>query len=277
MRRILPALRAILAMALLMLAAEVLFRRVLAPAMGVTIVNTPDFTQWPEMLYLGALLPIVMGGLALLLFRFLDGRRLSQFGFSMDRRAAAVTLWGLLLMLLGFGLLIAVTQLTGTARYAWARSVSGRFVLAAVVTYIGTGVWEEFFFRGYLYNTLTDYGKPAAYIVSILVFSFIHFTEESLVLTRVLDLLLVSFMLTYVYDRTGSIWPGVILHGAWDLLNMLLVGNLSRTSLLLAYGELNIPDRILSIALNTALIVLVWLICRGKPARRRTTVIRNWV
>jgi|GEM_PF-6878166 len=272
-----PALRALLALAVLILVGEILFRGVLAPALGITIVNTPDFTQWPEMLYLGALLPVVMAGISLLLFRFLDRRPLSEFGLKMNKGSLKVALWGMALMILGFVLFIGITQYLGIGRYTLARATAGRFVLTAVVTYIGVGVWEEFFFRGYLYNTLTDYGKPAAYIVSILVFAFIHFSEESLELSRVLDLLLVSFMLTYVYDRTGSIWPGVILHGAWDLFNMLLIGNLPRTSLLLAFGDLNMPDRWLSIALNAALIVLTWIICRGKRTRRRTKVIRNFM
>ncbi len=275
MRRIIPALRALFALALLILVGEILIKRILAPAMGLTTI--PDFTRWPEMIYLAVLLPLVMVGITLLLFRVMDRRPLSAFGFGMDRRAGSVTLWGMLLMILGFGLFIGITEYTGTAHYAFPRSVSWRFVLTAAVAYIGTGIWEEFFFRGYVYNTLTDYGKPAAYVVSILVFSFIHFTEESLILSRVLDLLLVSFMLTYVYDRTGSIWPGVILHGAWDLIYMLLLGGLPQTSLLMVFGDINMPGRWFSIALNAALIVVIWLICRGKNTRRRTRVIRNWV
>jgi membrane protease YdiL (CAAX protease family) len=277
MRRIIPALRALVAFALVILVGELIFRHILVPAMGLTLTGTPDFSQWPGMLYLGLLLPLVMVVITLLLYRFLDGRRLSGFGFGMDRRARGVTFWGLGLMLFGFGLLIGVTSLTGVAQWKFASAISWRFVLSAIVAYLGTGVWEEFYFRGYMYRTLTDYGKPAAYIVSILIFSFIHFTEETIEVTRVVDLLLVSFMLTYVYDKTGSIWPGVILHGAWDLINSLFVGNLSRTSLLAVTGPVGMPDRYLSIALNAALIVLTLIICRRHPSRGGPRVIRHFV
>ncbi|HSR03143.1 MAG TPA: CPBP family intramembrane glutamic endopeptidase [Proteiniclasticum sp.] len=264
MKRLFPALRALLAMALVIAVGEVIFRRFLVPALGVSLTDTPDFTQWPGMLILGFLLPVVMVTVALLLYRFVDRRKWSDFGFDMSDRARVVAFGGLALMLISFGFFIAFTQMAESIEWRITSGVSWIFVLSAAVTYIGTGVWEEFFFRGYLYRTLTDYGKPAAYIVSILLFSLIHFTEESLELSRLLNLLLTSFFLTYVYDRTRSIWPGVLLHGSWNFFNFLVVSNQSGVSVLQVTGPISLYNRWFSTILHLVLIFLVWIIYRNR-------------
>jgi len=264
MKRLFPALRALLAMALVVFVGEVIFRRFLVPALGVSLTDTPDFTQWPEMLILGFLLPLVMVTVALGLYRFVDHRKWSEFGFKMDGKARVVAFGGLLLMIIAFGFFIAITQMNESIQWNVASEVTWTFVLSAAVTYMGTGIWEEFYFRGYLYKTLTDYGKPAAYIVSILLFSLIHFTEESLELSRLLNLLLTSFLLTYVYDRTRSIWPGVLLHGGWNLFNFLVISNQSGVALLQVTGQVSLYNRWFSNILNVVLIFLVWIIYRNR-------------
>ncbi len=262
--KVVPALRALLAMALIVVVGEALFRRLLVPALGVTLTNTPDFSQWPGLFLLGLLLPLVTVTLSLALFTLLDRRPLSEFGLGMDRRARRVGWGGLGIMLAGFGLFIAVTRLSGRAEWALTDGLSWTAVLTVVTLYVGTGIWEEFFFRGYLYTTLTDYSRSAAYVVSILFFALLHFTEEALEPSRLAALLLTSFLYTYAYDRTGSIWPGVILHGGWDLINALVVGNQPGTSLLSVSGAVSGPDRAFSILLDVALIGLVWVACRTR-------------
>jgi len=264
MKRLFPVLRALLAMALVIFVGEVIFRRILVPVIGVSLTDTPDFTQWPGMLILGFLLPVVMVTVALLLYRFVDHRKWSDFGFDMGYTAKVVAFGGLVLMLISFGFFITFTQMAESIEWRITSGVSLIFVLSAAVTYIGTGIWEEFFFRGYLYKTLTDYGKPAAYIVSILLFSLIHFTEESLELSRLLNLLVTSFFLTYVYDRTRSIWPGVLLHGGWNFFNFLVVSNQSGVTFFQVTGPISLYNRWFSTILNLVLILLVWVISRNR-------------
>ena len=255
---LIPALRALLAITLVILLAEVVFRRYLVPILGVRLTDTPDFRQWPEMLYLGVLFPVVMASLALFLHRFLDRRPWQEFGLGIDRRARRVTVAGAALMSAGYGAFIGITGLADLLRWSIAPSVTWRFLLTASATYLGTGLWEEFFFRGYLYRTLKAYGKPVAYVVSIALFSLIHFTEEPLILPRVLNLLLVSFFLTYIYDRSNSIWPGVILHGGWNLLSFLTVSNQLRVTPLSVQGPAGGAIRWFSTVLHLLLTALVW-------------------
>jgi membrane protease YdiL (CAAX protease family) len=255
-------------MVLILVVGEIVFRRLVVPAVGITLTNSPDFSQWPGMFIVGLLLPLVTVALSLALFTLVDRRPLSDFGLGMPRPARLVGWGGLGIMLLGFGVLIAVTQASGRAEWGWAQSLSWTSVLTVVAVYVGTGIWEEFFFRGYLYTTLTDYSRATAYVVSILFFTFIHFTEESLQPTRLIALLLTSFLYTYAYDRTGSIWPSVILHGGWDLVNFFVVGNERGISLLTVSGPVATPDRVYSIVLDVVLIALVWVVTRRRVANR---------
>lgn len=235
---LIPALRALLALALVLLLGEVVFRGFLVPLLGLRLTDTPDFRQWPGMLYLGFLFPVTMTALALVLHRFVDRRWWGEIGLGMDRGARRVSVIGALLMIAGFAAFIGTTQLTGTLQWRVASSVSWRLLLTVTITYLGTGLWEEFFFRGYLYRTLRDYGKPAAYVVSIALFSLIHFTEEPLVLPRVLNLLVVS--------------------------------NQFRISPLIVQGPAGGPLRLFSTVLHLVLIVLVWRSTAGKAGAEGT-------
>jgi membrane protease YdiL (CAAX protease family) len=262
---IIPALRAFFALVLVLFFGEVVFRRWLGPAIGINIQNMADFTIWPEMLFFGFLFPACMVLVALGLYLLVDRRKWRDFGFSLDNRARLVAWLGFLFMLTGFGAFAALTHLSGIAVWRISPEITWPFVLSAAVAYIGTGVWEEIYFRGYFFRTLKDYGRVTAYIASISVFILIHFTEETFLLSRMLNLVLVSCFLTYVFDKTDSIWPGIILHGSWNLINFLLVGNQYSVSLLVVSGDLGEANRWLSNILHAFLLLMVWWVYR-KPA-----------
>lgn len=264
----LPALRALLALILVLFIGELVFRRWLGPVLGIHIQNMADFTVWPEMLYLGLLFPLTMVLAALGLYLVVDRRKLKDFGFSSDMLSRTVTWMGLVLMLAGFGILIVLTQVSGTSDWSISPEVTWRFVLSAAVAYIGTGVWEEFYFRGYFFRTLLDYGRPAAYLASIAVFVLLHFTEETFVVSRVFNLVLVSLFLTYVFDKTGSVWPGIILHGSWNLIFFLVAANQYSVSFLMVTGDISQAMRWLSNILHAILLLVVWLVYRQPDAER---------
>lgn len=257
-----PAAKVFLALGVVIFFAEIVFRRWLGPALGVSVQDTGDFTQWPEMLILGVLFPLCMVLAALVMYRVFDRRSLAGFGFSLDRRAGAITLAGLLLMIGGFGILLVLIRQFGIAQWRVSPRIQWRFVVAAAATYIGTGVWEEVYFRGYVFKTLTAYGKVPAYIISIAVFVLIHFAEEAFVLSRILNLVLVSFFLTFVFDKTRSLWPGMILHGCWNLMYFLVIANQCRVSFLIVSGDVLGASRFLSTVLHVVLLFVVWVMYR---------------
>ena len=71
-------------------------------------------------------------------------------------------------------------------------------------------VVEEFFFRGFLYQSLrTRLGVSGGAVVSGLIFGAIHFKLEYLV-----PLAILGTALALLFQKTGSLWPCIIVHAA---------------------------------------------------------------
>lgn len=67
---------------------------------------------------------------------------------------------------------------------------------------------EEIFFRGFLFQGFrARYGWVSAMLLSSLIFGVAHLDPASLIPTFVL-----GNLLAYLYHRTNSVWPGVLLH-----------------------------------------------------------------
>ena len=78
-------------------------------------------------------------------------------------------------------------------------------ILAAVIV---APLVEEIFFRGFLFQGFRKkYGWVSAMLLSSAIFAAAHLDLASLIPTFVLGI-----VLTYVYHRSNSVWPGVILH-----------------------------------------------------------------
>jgi membrane protease YdiL (CAAX protease family) len=67
---------------------------------------------------------------------------------------------------------------------------------------------EEIFFRGFVFTGLRSrFGWGAAAAISAAMFAVFH-----LELTFFIPAFLLGFLFAYVYHRSNSIWPGIILH-----------------------------------------------------------------
>ena len=78
-------------------------------------------------------------------------------------------------------------------------------ILAAVVV---APLVEEIFFRGFLFQGFRKkYGWVSAMLLSSAIFAAAHLDLASLIPTFVFGI-----VLTYVYHRSNSVWPGVFLH-----------------------------------------------------------------
>ena len=79
------------------------------------------------------------------------------------------------------------------------------FMLAAVIV---APVVEEMFFRGFLFQGFRQrYGWVAASMLSSAIFAAAHLDPVSLIPTFILGV-----VFSYVYHRSNSVWPGIILH-----------------------------------------------------------------
>ena len=79
------------------------------------------------------------------------------------------------------------------------------FSIAAVVI---APLVEETFFRGFLFQGFRHkYGWIAGMLISSAIFAIAHLDLVALIPTFIL-----GCVLAYLYHRSNSIWPGIILH-----------------------------------------------------------------
>ena len=90
------------------------------------------------------------------------------------------------------------------------------FWLAASVV---APICEEAFFRGYVFTALRGrYGRLLAYPLSALLFAVIHFNLPAL-----LPIVVMALGLAFLYDRSGSVVPGIVAHGLNNAVALLLM------------------------------------------------------
>ncbi|MBM3956803.1 MAG: CPBP family intramembrane metalloprotease, partial [Gemmatimonadetes bacterium] len=96
------------------------------------------------------------------------------------------------------------------------RNTAGLLIVVVVWGPLG----EEVFFRGFLLPGIAGrLGAPAAVVISSALFAGFHVDPGAFAPT-----LLLGAALAWIYLRTGSIWPGVVAHGAQNALALWLAG-----------------------------------------------------
>jgi len=91
--------------------------------------------------------------------------------------------------------------------------------LAVVTVTLIAPAAEETFFRGFLYGWLRGRVPPwSAVALSALVFGLAHLQPVVLI-----PLFLLGCMLAVVYERSGSLLPGIALHGLFNLVGVTLI------------------------------------------------------
>lgn len=91
--------------------------------------------------------------------------------------------------------------------------------LLIVIASIIAPISEELYFRGFLYPALKKkIGRIAAIILSASFFSLLHFD-----LLRFIPITLGGIWLTYIYEKTGSLFVSIIAHSVWNTLMTMLI------------------------------------------------------
>ena len=86
----------------------------------------------------------------------------------------------------------------------------GNLVFVGVMVIVVAPFVEEFFFRGFFYGALrTRFGILAAAAIDGLVFGAIHAFSGP---EAVPPLAVLGFVFCLIYERTGSLWPVIVLH-----------------------------------------------------------------
>ncbi len=86
------------------------------------------------------------------------------------------------------------------------------FVLFFVLAVIMAPIFEETFFRGFLFRGFANsWGWVAGAAVSAAIFSLLHLQLDIFV-----PLFALGFALAWVYHRTGSLWSNITLHAVFN-------------------------------------------------------------
>lgn len=126
-----------------------------------------------------------------------------------------------ILLFVGIGLLgNLLTQLVGVpAPQSFTEAVKGskytwEFWLLLFLAGVVAPIKEEAIFRGLLYPPLRQaYGRGKGILITGVFFAILH-----LDFIRFLPLFLGGIILTWLYERSSSIWPSIIAHGIWNIL-----------------------------------------------------------
>ena len=102
------------------------------------------------------------------------------------------------------------------------RSLAPGWILLSLA--VIPAVFEELFFRGYLFSALARVLKPwLTILISALLFAVFHLVvRDSLAIERLLPTWLLGVVLGWVCVRTGSVLPGIVLHCTHNSLLLLV-------------------------------------------------------
>ncbi len=171
------------------------------------------------------------GGLIILicLISARRGAAWREFGFSLNNISSNI-LFGLIS---GIVLLFAVTIVGDIIAQFWSEPVEdqyvvlllkeadsvGAYLLIALVSCLLAPFAEELFFRGFIYPAFrAKIGIWPAMTLTAVLFGAMH-----LDLFRLLPLALGGFGLTWLYEKSGSIFTPMIAHAAWNTISFILV------------------------------------------------------
>ncbi|HEY6867023.1 MAG TPA: type II CAAX endopeptidase family protein [Candidatus Eisenbacteria bacterium] len=181
------------------------------------------------LLSLGEMVQFGIALLVTLLMARLERRPFGTYGLAGRRAAGRMfwvgSLWGFLAVAALIGLIVAArgASIGGLAIHG---ADLARYLVLWTIAFIGVGLYEETYFRGYaLYTLTTGMGFwPGAILLSAL-FGAIHFFLKPM--ENVFDLASVSLLglfLCLTLRRTGSLWFGIGFHFAFDWAALFVFG-----------------------------------------------------
>jgi uncharacterized protein len=142
--------------------------------------------------------------------------------------------------------------------------VFGRLTLTSAVPFVlfiglAPGFAEEMFFRGYMQRRLSLGLSPwIAILITSALFGVVHLNPPQVVFA-----FLLGAWLGVIAWRTGSIWPGIVAHAAWNSMSVFWVVG----ERLLGFPEDPplIPSIIVGVIVLGCFIASIWLLKRATP------------
>lgn len=126
-------------------------------------------------------------------------------------------------LIIGIVLFIAYLLGAGAPIFTALRNGSGLILLGSFASCSAIGAWEEIYFRGIVFNTILvgKYRFHFAVLITAILFTILHAGSYDMSQTTPLwfiVVILLSYLLTYLYAITRSIWTPIAFHTLWDFL-----------------------------------------------------------
>jgi membrane protease YdiL (CAAX protease family) len=162
-------------------------------------------------------------------FALYESRSVDSYGLPFHRAFCFQTFEGALAAIIAVGAVGLGMAALGGMRINGLAAGGGPLVLSALAWLGATacaGLAEKLFFRGYFLQTLWEsIGFWPAAIVVALVFTADHyFYKSGENLWDVITLVLSSLLMSYSVLRTGTLWFAVGFHGAFNFMQLFVIG-----------------------------------------------------
>lgn len=152
-----------------------------------------------------------------------SSRRHKDALWNMNKKSIfyGVVFWVLASITISWSYLIFQSQIdwqsiTTSLRDRWITQEVFLFVFAYIM--FGNALIEEFFFRGFVFQTLKRHLKIFAYIFSALLFSLYHIAifgtwfDGIILVIALIWLFLWGLFFSFLYEKTNGIWAAYIFH-----------------------------------------------------------------
>ena len=113
--------------------------------------------------------------------------------------------------------LFSVSQTNLNDQAILARLGAAPYSTILIVVFLAP-VIEEAVFRGYIFGNLRETSRAAAYLVSSLLFAFLHVWQYVAVswdfsyLLLMVQYMIPGLVMAWVFERSGSLWGSILLH-----------------------------------------------------------------
>jgi membrane protease YdiL (CAAX protease family) len=182
------------------------------------------FVFLEDSLYSGTLTGLVMsilftGGVYVIALRpyNLSWRAVGFNSFQTSYWKSIIT-WTVFLIGTSVIIVILMELLGGTSENTKTQSLQSNmgiltFLIAFVSAAIISPIYEEIFYRGFLYRWFrVKWGVPTGILLSSSVFMLVHIPTYNTLPVNFLT----GVIFSWTYEKTGSIYPGMIIHGVFN-------------------------------------------------------------
>lgn len=125
-----------------------------------------------------------------------------------------ILLWTILLILISIALVVVMDMLSVGTNNAKTDSLKSdltpfTFLIGFLSAAVVSPIYEEIFYRGFLYTWFRRWGVRKAMIFSSFIFMIVHIPTYNTLPVNFAS----GLVFCWVYEKTGSIIPAIIIHG----------------------------------------------------------------